>query len=228
VWQTPRANKTRSYGVPVIYRLSGRNQMILSGDRSVASYDPDTGQLHWYLHGPTEQYVASLVYNSKADLLFMTAGFPQHHLLGLRHTGSGNLGSVYHQPEIHHPQVAWHHSKASMVSYVPSPISEGDYFLLISDPGYANCLEAKTGRLLWQEKLGPHHASLISANGLVYFVSDDGVTTVVRPGPTFQAVARNELGEGVFASPAISQGQIFIRADRHLYCIGTPPTVSRR
>jgi outer membrane protein assembly factor BamB len=228
VWQTPRANKTRSYCVPVIYRLSDRNQMILSGDRSVASYDPDTGKPHWYLHGPTEQYVASLVYNPKADLLFMTAGFPQHHLLGLRHTGRGDLGSVYHQPEIMHPQVAWHHSKASMVSYVPSPISEGDYFLLISDPGYANCLEAKTGRLLWQEKLGPHHASLISANGLVYFVSDDGVTTVVKPGPTFQAVARNELGEGVFASPAISQGQIFIRGEHHLYCIGTPPAVSRR
>jgi outer membrane protein assembly factor BamB len=220
LWQTPRSNKTRSYCVPVIYPLSGRNQMILSGDRSVASYDPDTGKQHWYLHGPTEQYVASLVYNKKADLLFMTAGFPQHHLLGLRHNGSGNLGDVYHQAEIKHPQVAWHHSKASMVSYVPSPISEGDYFLVVSDPGFANCLDAKTGELMWQEKLGPHHASLVSANGLVYFIGDSGVTTVVKPGKTFEVVAKNELGEGVFASPAISQGQLFIRADKHLYCIG--------
>jgi outer membrane protein assembly factor BamB len=220
LWQVPRQNKTRSYCAPVIYRLSGRNQMILSGDKSVASYDPDTGKKHWYLSGPTEQYVASLVYNPKADLLFLTAGFPQHHLLGLRHTGSGDLGDIYHQAEFTHPQVAWHHTKATMVSYVPSPISAGDYFLVVSDPGYANCLNAKTGELAWQEKVGSHHASLVSANGLVYLVGDDGVSRVVKPGAQYQELSRNELGEPVFASPALSQGQIFIRAERSLFCIG--------
>ncbi|MFZ9574462.1 MAG: pantoate--beta-alanine ligase, partial [Limnohabitans sp.] len=165
------------------------------GDRSVASYDPDTGKQHWYFKGPTEQYVASLVYNEKADLLFMTAGFPQHHLLGLRHTGSGHLGDIYHLPEITHPQVAWHHTKASMVSYVPSPISEGDYFLVVGDQGHANCLLAKTGEPLWSEKIGRSHASLVSANGLVYFLNDDGVAYVVKPGRTFELVAKNELGE---------------------------------
>jgi outer membrane protein assembly factor BamB len=221
-------NKTRSYCVPVIYPLSGRNQMILSGDKSVASYDPDTGKQHWYLHGPTEQYVASLVYNPKADLLFMTAGFPQHHLLGLRHTGRGDLGSVYHQPEIQHPQVAWHHSKASMVSYVPSPISVGDWFLVVSDTGMLNCLDAKTGELAWAEKIGSTHASLLTANGLVYAINDAGVTTVVNPGKTLKATSTNELGENVFASPAISQGQLFVRADNHLYCIGRKSAVTGR
>jgi len=76
---------------------------------------------------------------------------------------------------------------------------------------------------LWQEKLGEHHASLVSAGGLVYFLSDDGVTTVVRPGPACEIVARNELGETCFASPALSGGQIFIRGDRHLFAIGTAP-----
>lgn len=219
LWKEPRPNKTRSYCVPVIYKLSGRNQMILSGDRSVASYDPDTGKPHWYLKGPTEQYVASLVYNDQADLLFMTAGFPQHHLLGLRHDGRGALGDVYHQPQITHPQVAWHHSKASMVSYVPSPISVGNWFLVVSDTGMLNCLNAKTGELQWQEKIGSTHASLLTANGLVYAINDLGVTTVVKPGPTFSAVATNALGEGVFASPAVSDGTLFIRADKNLYAI---------
>lgn len=76
IWKTPRPNKTRGYCVPIIRELSGRTQTILSGDKSVVSYDPDNGQPHWYLNGPTEQYVASLVYNPKADLLFMTGGFP--------------------------------------------------------------------------------------------------------------------------------------------------------
>ncbi len=212
VWKTPREHHTRSYCVPIIRELSGRTQMILSGDKSVASYDPGTGKLHWIMDGPTEQFVASIVYNPKADLLFMTGGFPEHHLLGLKHDGTGKIGA---------DKILWRHNRASMVSYVPSPISEGDYFLVVSDPGYANCLEASTGAPLWSEKLGSHHASLVSAGGLVYFLSDAGTTTVVKPGSTYEAVAVNALGEGCFASPAISQGKIFLRADRHLYCIGT-------
>ncbi len=220
LWKVPRANKTRSYCAPLIRQLSGRTQMIVAGDKSTASYDPDTGKVHWYLKGPTEQYVASLVYNERADLLFLTAGFPQHHLLGLRHTGSGNLGDIYHQAEFTHPQVAWHHTKASMVSYVPSPISEGDYFLIVGDTGMANCLVAKTGEPLWQEKIGRSHASLVSANGLVYFLNDDGATFVVRPGKTYELVAQNKLGEPTYASPAISDGKLYLRGDKHLYCIG--------
>jgi outer membrane protein assembly factor BamB len=220
LWKTPRPNKTRSYCVPTIYKLSGRNQMVLSGDKSVASYDPDTGKLHWYLNGPTDQFVASLVYNPGADLLFVTGGFPEHHLLGLRHDGRGTIGEA---------QIAWHHTKASMVSYVPSPVSAGAYFLVISDPGFANCLDAKSGELLWQEKLGSHHASLVTADGLVYFVADNGTTTVVKPGPRFEAVARNELADTIFASPAISRGQIFLRGEQSLYCIGAGKSrVARR
>jgi outer membrane protein assembly factor BamB len=212
LWQVPRENKTRSYCVPTIYQLGGRNQMVLSGDKSVASYDPDTGKLHWYLHGPTEQWVASIVHNPRADLLFVSGGFPDHHIFGLRHDGRGTITG---------DQMAWHHTRASWVSYVPSPISEGDYFLIVSDPGYACAFRVKDGELAWQEKLGSHHASLVSANGLVYFIADTGVTTVVKPGPAFDAVARNELGETVFASPAISQGQLFIRGEKTLFCIGT-------
>ena len=78
------------------------------------------------------------------------------------------------------------------------------------------------GKLFWQERLGEHHASLVSAAGLVYFLNDDGVMSVVRPGPEFQRVARNELGEKTFASPAISQGQIFLRGNKSLFCIGAP------
>jgi outer membrane protein assembly factor BamB len=211
VWKTPRANRTRSYCVPLIRELSGRTQMILSGDKSVASYNPDDGKLHWILNGPTEQWVASIVYNPRADLLFVSGGFPDHHIFGLRHNGTGLIGDA---------EFAWHHTKPSWVSYVPSPISEGDYFLVVSDHGVACCFDAKSGELKWGQKLGPHHASLVSAEGRIYFVGDDGVTTVVKAGTTYNEVAKNPLGEQVFASPAISRGQLFIRGDKHLFCIG--------
>jgi outer membrane protein assembly factor BamB len=215
LWKTPRENHTRSYCVPLIRQLAGRTQMVLSGDKCVASYDPDNGKLHWIIDGPTEQYVASLVYSERTDLLFMTGGFPDHHLLAIKPDGLGNVTKT---------KIVWRTNKG--VAYVPSPIVEGDYLLIVSDSGVAHCFEAATGKLFWQERLGEHHASLVSASGLVYFLNDDGVMNVVRPGPEFQRVARNELGEKTFASPAISQGQIFLRGNKSLFCIGMPQSVS--
>jgi hypothetical protein len=213
LWWIDRPNKTRSYCAPTIFEAGGRTQMVLSGSMCVTSYDPNDGRLHWIIDGPTEQFVASVVYSRQADLFFMTGGYPEHHLLAVRPDGVGNVTKSH---------IAWRHNRASYVSYVPSPIAVGNYFLVVSDPGFACCFDARTGALVWQERLGSHHASLVSANGLVYFLSDDGVTTVVRPGPKYEGVARNELGEGAFASPALSQGQLFIRGQRHLFCIGLP------
>jgi outer membrane protein assembly factor BamB len=209
-WKTPRENHTRSYCVPFIKDLAGRTQMILSGDKCVASYDPLNGRRHWIIDGPTEQFVASVVYNDRAGLLLVTGGFPDHHILAVKPDGSGNI--------THSDKIVWRTNKG--VSYVPSPIAEGNYFLVVSDAGVAHCFVAKTGEIAWAERLGEHHASLVSANGLVYFLNDNGVMNVVRPGPKFDLVSRNELGEKTFASPALSQGGILIRTDRHLFCIG--------
>jgi outer membrane protein assembly factor BamB len=210
LWKTPREHHTRSYCAPLIRTLDGRAQMVLSGDKCVASYDPNSGVQLWVIDGPTEQFVASPVYSAKEDLLFVTGGFPDHHILAIKPNGQGNVT---------HSHIVWRTNKGA--AYVPSPIIEGDYFLVVSDSGVAHCFEAKSGRLAWQERLGEHHASLVSAAGLVYFLSDEGVTTVVKPGPEYQNAARNEIGEHCFASPAISNGQIFLRGEHHLYCIGT-------
>jgi outer membrane protein assembly factor BamB len=211
VWKTERENKTRSYCPPIIREIDGRTQMVLSGSLCVASYDPHDGSRHWIIDGPTEQFVSSLVYNG--ELFFVTTGFPEFHMLTIRPDGSGNVTDSH---------VVWHHNDGA---YVPSPIAsqDGKYFLLVSDMGIASCLNASTGDRYWKERIGPHYnysASLVGADGLVHFLSDKGVTTVVRPGPQFEVVATNELGEECYASPAINGGQILIRAQEHLYCIG--------
>lgn len=212
LWKTPREHHTRSYCVPIIRDLSGRTQMILSGDKSVASYDPDNGKIHWIMDGPTEQFVASIVYNPKADLLFVTGGFPDLHILGLKHDGHGKIDDS---------KIVWRSNKG--VSYVPSPISVGDYFFIVSDGGIASCFDAKTGKTMWQERLGGgHHASLLSAENHVYFLSDAGLMTVVEARPEFTVLSKNDLAEPCSASPAISDGQMFIRGDKHLFCIGRP------
>ena len=207
LWKTDRPNKTRSYCTPIIRSIKGRNQMILSGSKCVASYDPDNGRQHWIVDGPTEQFVASLVYNG--ELLFMTCGFPKRFMQAIDPTGSGNVTKTH---------VLWTTSKGC--SYVPSPLSIGPYFLVVADNGVASCFIAKTGERLWMERLsGPHSASMISANGLAYFLSDGGIMTVVKPGPEFNIVGQSKLGEAANASPAIYEGQIFIRGEKNLYCI---------
>ena len=209
LWRVARPNKTRSYCAPLIVQAAGRVQMVLSGTKCVTSYDPDTGALLWIIDGPTEQFVASPVFNARANLFFVTGGFPDHHILAIRPDGTGNVTQTH---------IAWRTNRG--VSYVPSPISEGDYFLVTSDSGVAFCFEAATGNVQWQERLGEQHASLVSANGFVYFLNDRGQMNVVRPGPKFDLAARNEIGERCFASPALSDGQIFLRTDKALVCIG--------
>jgi len=209
LWKTPRENHTRSYCAPLISEMAGHWQMVLSGDKCVASYNPETGARNWVIDGPTEQFVASPVYSRKLDLVFITGGFPDHHILAIRPNGSGNVTQTH---------IAWRTTQGA--AYVPSPILAGEYFLITSDSGTAHCFEAATGKLVWKKRLGEQHASLVSADGLVFFLNDKGVMNIVKPGPEFERIAQNELGEKCFASPAISNGRLFLRGENHLYCIG--------
>ena len=210
-WRIDRPNRVRSYVPPVVFTAAGKDQMVLSGSKCTASYDPRTGKRHWIVNGPTEQFVASMVYT---DGMFMiTGGFPTLHSLGIRPDGAGNVTKSH---------VAWH-IQGDATSYVPSPIAAGKYFFLVSDDGTASCLQAKTGKVIWQERLGRHHsASPVSAAGKLYFLDDAGVMFILDAAPKFRLIAKNPLGEPCFASPAISRGQFFIRALKTLYCIGPP------
>ena len=210
IWKTPRQNKTRSYCAPLNREIGGRTQMILTGDKTVASYDPANGKLHWIIDGPTEQFVASPVFSEKTGLVYITGGYPQHHILAIDPTGSGNVTDTH---------IKWRTTRNA--AYVPSPIIEGDYFLIVSDQGFAACFEAASGKREWQERLGEHHASLVSANGIVYFLNDDGKVHAIKPGKDYKLIATSEVGESCFASPAISEGKVYVRGDKHLFAFGS-------
>lgn len=212
-WRTPRPNKTRSYCAPLIVQAAGKVQMVLSGSKCVAGYDPGTGKQLWIIDGPTEQYCASLVYGD--GLFFLTTGFPKFHNLAIRPDGSGNVTKSH---------VVWHENDvpARKASYVPSPIAHDQWFFMISDLGGFVCFEAKTGKRLWEKQLGSHHsASPVYAAGHLFLTDDDGVTYVLKAGPKFELVSRNALEDECYASPAVSNGQIFLRTQHYLFCIGT-------
>jgi outer membrane protein assembly factor BamB len=130
--------------------------------------------------------------------------------MAIRPDGEGNVTRSH---------IAWRDTRGA--AYVPSPIAHDKYFFLVSDGGLASCLDARTGKRLWMERLGRHHsASPVSAAGHLYFLDDDGTMFVLKGSSQFELVSRNELGEQCSASPAVAHGQIFIRALHHLYCIG--------
>jgi len=206
-WRIERQHGIRSYVTPIIREIAGRTQMVMSGSQHIASFDPHDGSYHWEMYGPTEQFVASIVYDG--NLFFMTCGFPDYHVMGIRPDGDG---------EVTESQLAWHQTTARC--YVPSPVVLDGYLLVADDRGTANCFDAKTGDVLWKERCGSHYsASLVHANGLAYLLADDGITKIVRPGVDLEVIAENPLGERCIASPAISNGQLIIRTEQNLVCI---------
>jgi outer membrane protein assembly factor BamB len=218
VWRADRPNKTRSYCTPILIDdpvRKGHTQLVLSGSKCVTGYDADTGELRWILDGPTEQYVASLVYHK--DILFLTTGFPEYHLMGLRPTGEGKINDTKH--------IAWHiphrENGSRGASYVPSPLAHDGHFFVVADTGYLGCIEAESGKRLWLKKLGrKHHSSPILLEGHLVIPDDDGKVWIVKASPTFEVVRTIEMKEPIYASPATASGALFLRTTKHLYCIG--------
>ncbi|MFQ3592890.1 MAG: PQQ-binding-like beta-propeller repeat protein, partial [Gemmataceae bacterium] len=105
--------------------------------------------------------------------------------------------------------------------YVPSPLGLNKHFLVLADNGLVNRIEARTGKREWTKRLGrAHNASPIQAAKHVYCIDTDGITWVLKAGDSFELVAKNPLGEECHATPAVSDGQLFVRTSRHLWCIG--------
>lgn len=208
VWKQPRVHQTRSYVTPLVRQVGDRPQLVFSGSKQVVSLDPRTGKTWWQIEGPTEQFVASPVFDG--EQFYVAAGFPTHHVLAIRPDGAGDVSASH---------VAWHSRNAAC--YVPSPVVIGHHLLVADDRGTANCFDTRTGERIWQTRLGTHYsASLAAVAGRAWFIADDGVTKLLEPGPEPRVVHENPLGETVYASPAFSQGAVYLRGTEHLWRIG--------
>ena len=208
VWKTERKYGIRSYATPLLRTIDGQQHLVVSGSKRVVSLNPNTGKVRWIIEGPTEQFVASMVFDG--SLFFVCAGFPTYHVMGIDPRGSGDVSDSH---------VKWH--VTNVRCYVPSPVVVNNFLMVADDRGTANCFSTKDGTRLWQDRLGNHFsASLLTANGLAYLLADDGTMKIVKPGPVLEVVAENKLAEFCYASPAIAHDQLFIRGENHLFCIG--------
>jgi outer membrane protein assembly factor BamB len=208
-----------SYTTPALVRRGSQAEIVVSGGDCATGHDPESGRELWRASGlnpgndPFYRIVASPVVTG--ELIYVPTRVKP--LLALRAGGRGDVSRTHR---------VWSFDDGPDV---PTPVSDGAYFYIVNDKGLAWCLDAKTGAVQYgPQRLEPgtYSASPVLADGRVYVTSEEGVTSVIKAGPAFELLAQNPLDDYTLASPAISDGQIFLRTAGHLWAIG--PRAARR
>ena len=212
-WKTMRMTAaTRencdSYTTPIFRQNGTRLELVVFGGQMLDAYDPETGERLWQLPDLTgNRTITGPV--AGHGLIYVTQGMRQP-LLAVRPGGEGKRTRQ---------DIVWQLEQGTPDS--PTPVVWGESLFLVTNDGIARCLDALTGRLQWKERLkGEYRASPLAADQRVYFLNTHGLTTVVGASPRFSRLAENQLDDETFASPAASDGRIFIRGRKALYCLG--------
>ena len=199
-----------AYTTPLLTEINGKIQLLSSGADSIVSYDPLTGDERWWFRYDGYSNVPRPVVGK--GHVFISSGYDRPEFFAVRVDGTGDVTESH---------LAWNMKKAAPLN--PSPLLLGDELYLVSDNGIATCLDAVSGEQHWQERIGGNFsASPTFADGRIYFLDEEGKTTVVAPGKKFEVLASNQLEGRTLASPAMVDSSIFLRTDTHLYRIEKP------
>jgi len=209
VWMTFRKNR-RSWATPLLIETGGRTELVASGAEAVVAYDPTTGAELWRTEGTVSHPIPSFV--TGRGLVVATAGSQRKVAFAIRPGPNGEEDGT---------RIAWRYNKGT--AYVPSPILVGDYVYLLTDAGIITCLDVRSGALVYEGGRVPvpatFTASPVAFEDRILLTSEDGDTFVVKAGPSFEVLRTNSVGEPVFASPALADGTVYIRGERHLFAI---------
>lgn len=202
-----------SYTTPALLRYGNNVEIVVSGGDCVTGHDPATGKELWRGNGlnpennPFNRIVASPVVVD--GIIYVCSRVKP--LLAFRAGGRGDITETHR---------VWSFLNGPDV---PTPVTDGKYFYVVNDRGIVWCLDAKTGQEIWggqRIKPGTYSSSPVLADGKIYATNEDGLTTVIKAGPRFEILAENDFNDYCLSSPAVSDGQIFIRTAQALHCIG--------
>ena len=218
IWRQERPTNARrespdAYSTPALLRYGTNTEIVISGGDVVTGHDVNTGRELWRVDGlnPTNDPSARVVASPIAVGEQVIAPGRDRPILSVRAGARGNATSTH---------VNW---TLSGGTDVPTPVTDGTYLYVINDRGIVACVEVKTGNIVYARKRlrsQTYSASPVLADGRVYVTDEGGVTSVIKAGPEFEVLAENDLDEYTLSSPAISDGQIFIRTEAALYAIG--------
>jgi outer membrane protein assembly factor BamB len=211
-WKTKRtgtAVKNFSFHTPLVIEVGNRKQIVSVGSSMVGGYDVQTGKEVWRVRHGGYSVIPRPVYGH--GLVFISTGYDAPVLLAIRPDGTGDVTDTH---------VAW--TTKRHAPHTPSPLLLGDELYMVSDAGFASCLDARTGKVHWSKRLAGngYSSSLLAAGGRIYCQSENGIGTVLEAGKAFKQLARNDLGERTLASAAACGGALFLRTAKHLYRIG--------
>jgi outer membrane protein assembly factor BamB len=218
IWRVERRTDARmespdNYATPQLAKVKGKLELIVSGADCVTGHDLATGKELWRLRGlnpndnPMNRTIASSLVIEDVVFTPSTRGRP---FVGFRAGGSGDVTG---KSEL------WTNN---LGADVPTPTTDGKYIYVLGDNGVLNCIEAATGKVMYQGQRienGTYSASPLLADGKLFCTSEEGTTTVVKAGPQFERLSVNKLDSLTLASPVAVDNQIFIRTADHLYCI---------
>ncbi|PYR27739.1 MAG: hypothetical protein DMF98_04985 [Acidobacteria bacterium] len=218
LWRVERPTRARmespdAYTTPALLHYGANTEIVLTGGDVVTGHDVATGKELWRADGlnpdndPNHRIVASpVVYG---DLII--APTRERPMLALKAGGRGDVTKTH---------VLWSFGNGPDV---PTPVTDGTYLYVINDRGIIWCLEPRTGKEIYSRKRlssATYSGSPVLADGKIYVTNEDGKTVVIKAGPAFEVLAENDLDDYTLSSPAVSEGQIFIRTAKHLYCVG--------
>ena len=218
VWRVERPTDARaespdSYATPALLQYDGQTEVVITGGDVVTGHDPEDGEELWRADGlnPRNNRSYRIVASPVVADGLIYAPTRVRPLLALKPGGRGDVTTSH---------LAWSTRNGPDV---PTPVTDGTYFYIINDSGIVWCLDAKTGEEIYGRqriRRSTYSGSPVLADGKIYITNEDGLTTVLKAGPEFEVLAENPLDDYCLSSPAISDGQIFIRTTGYLYAIG--------
>jgi outer membrane protein assembly factor BamB len=206
VWKTER-DELPSWGTPNVYPGKNGPELVTNGSNFIRGYDPKTGKELWRLGGSSKITAPTPVYSG--DTIIVASGRrPEAPIFAIRAGGKGD--------------VAWH--KEQRGPYMPTPLIYGKYLYILGNAGIFDCYDFVSGAEIYRQRI-PHQGSgfsgsPVASDGKIYLPSEDGDIFVVKAGAEFELLGRNEMGEPLMATPAISAGIIFVRTQHTLWAIG--------
>ncbi len=207
-WKADRGKGRSSYSTPLVVETTAGAEIIVNSTERIDAYDAATGRPLWFTGEANRFPIPSPVVHD--GVVYASRGYRSGPYMAIRTGGKGDVTATH---------VVWRVPTGA--PYVTSLLYYEGAVYMANDVGVLTAVDARTGDRLWQERVeGVFSASPVAGAGHVYFVSENGDTIVVKAGKSPEVVARNAIGERALASPAISNGRIFIRTDDHVFCIG--------
>jgi len=200
----------KAHSTPIVIQVGGRPLLVSVGAKAAYGHDPRTGREVW--KASFSGFSASLRPVAGHGLVFIPTGYSGQPFWALRPDGQGDVTRTH---------VAWTLTRG--VPQKPSPVLVDGLLYLLGDSGVMTCVDAATGAVIWQERVGGQYsASPLHADGRIYCFSEGGRSVVLRPGRAFQVLAENSLEQGMMASPAAAGRALYLRTKTHLYRIEEP------